>query len=152
MPGFTDKMATEQRAAELERQAAREQSGLIDRYASHRARPLIEHLADWHESLAVDNTQEYADQKHSRTLRVINGCKFRFWPEISAFKAQTFIANLGKGPKGLSTQTRNQYLGGQGVREVDGPGWPSRREPGCPSQRGQPEERPAPHPTGVHGR
>ena len=110
VPGFTDKAATEQRAAELERETAREQSGLIDRFAAHRRRALVEHLADWRTSLSADNTPEYASQKHARALRVIQGCRFRLWPEISASNVQVFIAELSKGPKGLSIQTRNQYL------------------------------------------
>ena len=51
VPGYADKQATQQLAAELERQAAREQSGLIDRFAVHRKRPLIEHVSDWHGAL-----------------------------------------------------------------------------------------------------
>jgi len=51
VPGYTDKSATQQLASELERSAAREQSGLLDRFAVHRKRPLTEHLSDWRAAL-----------------------------------------------------------------------------------------------------
>ncbi len=47
----TDKAATMQRAAEIKREVERRASGLIDRFAEHRKRPLSEHLDDWHQGL-----------------------------------------------------------------------------------------------------
>jgi hypothetical protein len=58
VPGYTDKPATQQLAAELERRAAQEQSGLVDRFAEHRKRPLIEHVDNFHEALAAKGTTE----------------------------------------------------------------------------------------------
>ena len=46
VPSYVDKAATSQKAAELEREAAQEQSGLIDGFAAHRRRPSAEHVAD----------------------------------------------------------------------------------------------------------
>src|SRR5262245_11833563 len=40
-PGFVDRGATEQLAAELERKAERQQSGLADPFEEHRKRPLL---------------------------------------------------------------------------------------------------------------
>src|SRR5436305_1184620 len=45
--GYTDKGATEQLGAKLERQKAQGEQGLIDLYKAHRNRPLVEHVADW---------------------------------------------------------------------------------------------------------
>src|SRR2546423_525992 len=45
--GYTDKLASEQLGAKLERAKARGEEGMIDLYKPHRNRPLAEHLADW---------------------------------------------------------------------------------------------------------
>ena len=50
-PGFTDKQATQQLASDLEKQAAREEAGLVDRFAEHRKQPLTEHVKDWRTAL-----------------------------------------------------------------------------------------------------
>ena len=47
VPGYTDKAATQQLAAELEREAAQRTSGVIDRFSEQRKRPIAEHLADY---------------------------------------------------------------------------------------------------------
>jgi hypothetical protein len=49
--GFTDKQATQQRALELQRKADRRRAGLIDRCDEQEARPLAEHVQDWHRTL-----------------------------------------------------------------------------------------------------
>jgi hypothetical protein len=51
VPGFTDKQATVQLAADLERRAARQQVGMIDPCADHSRRPLVDHLADYRRAL-----------------------------------------------------------------------------------------------------
>ncbi len=61
-PGFTDKQATQQLASDLEKQAARDASGLIDRFHEHRKRPLSEHVKDWRTALlAKGGTETHAD-------------------------------------------------------------------------------------------
>ena len=42
--GFKDKTATQQLAAQLEREAELGEVGIVDRYKEHRTRPLAEHL------------------------------------------------------------------------------------------------------------
>ena len=60
--GFANKAATRQLAAELERQAEHEASGLRDRCAEHRKRPLTRHVDDWRETLiAKGTTEKHAD-------------------------------------------------------------------------------------------
>ena len=49
--GYTDKEATRQLAAQLERNAAREASGMVDQYEQHRKRPLIKHVEDYRKHL-----------------------------------------------------------------------------------------------------
>src|SRR5688572_24756430 len=45
--GFTDKVASEQLGAKLERAKAQGDQELTDSYKLHRKRPLREHVADW---------------------------------------------------------------------------------------------------------
>ena len=114
VPGFADKKATEQLAARLEREAAQRKTGLIDRHAEHRKRPLSEHLEEWEQALiAKGTTPHHATVQRTRAGAVLDGCGFRFWPEISASKAQEFVADLRKDAKdkrGISPRTANAYL------------------------------------------
>ncbi len=107
--GYTDRKATEQLASELERRAAREQSGLVDKYAEHRKRALSDHITDWHKSLLdKGTTRKHADLVRGRALRVVEGCGFVFWPDLSASRVQAFIGSLRT--EGRSVQTGNFYL------------------------------------------
>jgi len=112
--GFTDKKATEQRASQLVREAAQRESGLIDRHAEHRQCPLETHLGDWEKALnAKGNTAKHATEQAKRVRQVFDGCKFKFWPDISASKVQVHIADMRKGTekkKGASARTANCYL------------------------------------------
>src|SRR5205809_7586545 len=45
--GYTDKGASEQLGAKLERAKARGEVDMIDIYKPHRSRPLAQHIADW---------------------------------------------------------------------------------------------------------
>jgi len=111
VPGYTDKRATEQRAAELERIAAYKDVGLIDQHAEHRKRPLTEHLDEWHAALiAKGTTDKQAREVHTRACRVIAGCRFTRWTDLSASKVQAFVADLRKAGKGISIKTGNDHL------------------------------------------
>jgi len=111
VPGFADKAATLQKAAELERLVEREQSGMIDRFAEHRKRPLLEHLNDWKAALlAKGNTEQHARRQHFRAKQIIEGCRFRAWADLSASRVQTFLAELRGEPHNLSIETTNAYL------------------------------------------
>ncbi len=109
IPGYTDKRATLQLAAELERRASHEDSGLVDRFAKHRKRPLFEHLEDWQQALRGKGDSPYHVEVVIRQARaVIDGCMFTFWPDISASRVQGFIGGLRD--NGAKTRTRNFYL------------------------------------------
>jgi len=59
---FTDKTASQQLAAKLLKEAELAKAGVIDRYKEHRTRPLVEHLADFRQSLlARGNTDKHAN-------------------------------------------------------------------------------------------
>lgn len=45
--GYTDKLATKQLVADIEKSIARGEQGLLDPYASQKVRPLVEHVRDW---------------------------------------------------------------------------------------------------------
>lgn len=109
-PGYVDKAATQQLAAELERNAERQRSGLVDRHADHRKRPLAEHVADWHKSLLdKGNTPKHADLLKHRATRVLTGCRFTHWSDLSPSSVTGWLAELGR-TEGASVQTRNFYL------------------------------------------
>ncbi len=114
VPGYADKQATQQLASELERRAAREQSGLVDRFADHRKRPLPEHVDDWRKALLdKGGTRAHANLVTGRVRRVLRGCRFTFWPDLSASHVQSYIAELHadtEKKRGISVQTCNFYL------------------------------------------
>src|SRR3954466_10936440 len=45
--GFTDRQASEQRGAQLEKAKARGEVDMLDLYKPHKARPLSNHVVDW---------------------------------------------------------------------------------------------------------
>lgn len=49
--GYTDKEATRQKAAHLERKAARQQEGMTDPFEEHHRQPLSKHLDDFEANL-----------------------------------------------------------------------------------------------------
>ncbi len=109
VPGYTAKQATQQLASELEKRAAREQSGLTDKYAEHRKRPLSEHLADWRTALlAKGNTEAYVHMSVSRVRRVLSDCRFTFVSDLSASRVLTCLADCRS--NGLSVVSSNHHL------------------------------------------
>src|SRR5579872_6085770 len=72
--GYTDKEATKQLAARLERNAARGKEGMVDPFEAHHKRPLAEHVEDYRRYLAAEgNTADYVAQTCSRVLAVNEG-------------------------------------------------------------------------------
>src|SRR5688572_25665008 len=58
--GYTDRKATEAKAAQLERRGIRLEAGLADPLDEHAAKPLIKHAEDYRRFLsAKGNTEEY---------------------------------------------------------------------------------------------
>ncbi len=120
VPGYTDKQATQQFAAELERRTIQERSGLRDRFTEHRKRPLKEHLDDWRAALASKGvTPEHTNLVVSRARRVLLGTQCIMWLDLSASKVQAFVAELikpsrkctpDKDPQAASAQTKNFHL------------------------------------------
>ncbi len=74
--GCTDRRATEDLARKAESEAAKIKAGLIDprdeAYRLHEARPLADHLADWHSYLtAKGSTRQHALLSYNRASRII---------------------------------------------------------------------------------
>jgi len=88
--------------------------GLIDLERASGGKPLAEHLADFQAALAAKgSTKDHVVLVVSRTRRIIDGCKFLFWQDISASKVQRYLAELRidtQDKKGISAQTFNFYL------------------------------------------
>jgi len=113
VPGYTDKAATLQLAAELERNEAHRASGLKTDVGDGLLRPLAEHLEDWRNLLRAKRTRDYADKQHTRAKAVIDGCGFDLWKQIDQDKVELFLAGLREDKndkRGLSKQTADAYL------------------------------------------
>jgi len=144
-PGFVDKAATESLGKQIKRLISCRAStdpidpalsrwlgqipdslrqrfviiGLLDPEKASGGKPLSEHLANFRASLeAKGNTPDHVSLVVSRAKRIIEGCKFIAWQDISASRIQRYLADLridtkdekGKVKKGISAQTFNFYL------------------------------------------
>ncbi|MFH1613801.1 MAG: hypothetical protein ABIG61_01775 [Planctomycetota bacterium] len=79
IPLFRDKTASQQQAAQLQKEIELARAGVLDRYKEHRKKPLAEHLENFHQSLlSKGNTKKHAQITKYRVKTVIKGCKFRF--------------------------------------------------------------------------
>jgi len=109
--GYTDRPATDQLAARLERQAARQQEGMGSGYDEHLRRPLAEHLDDFEKALAAKgNTADYVKLTVTRIRTLTAGCKFQRIGDIRASRVAEWLAEQRE--QGLSVQTSNAYLTG----------------------------------------
>ncbi len=107
--GYNDKAATQQLAAQMERETEGRKSGLIDRFAEHRKRPLRDHVADWESTLISKGaTAKHVAMSVSRVKAVLKGTKAAYWPELDASRVSAFLANLRR--QGVSVETANHYL------------------------------------------
>ncbi len=140
LPAFTDKSASEALGRKCERLAATVAAcerpdghlgrwvealpavtrnklaswGLIDERTSAASKPLMAHLEDFEAALlAKGSTEGHVKQTVSRARRVIGGCGFAFWADISASKVERFLKALRDGTderSGIGAQTSNFYL------------------------------------------
>lgn len=110
--GCSDKAATEAMARQLESEAALRRSGAIDpREESYRrqdARPLTDHLNDWHGSiLAKGRTAKHADLYLSRASQVVTKAKAKRLSDLQPSAIQSALGALRE--EGLSLGTCNHY-------------------------------------------
>ena len=102
--------------------------GLLDGRYSAAARPLSEHLADFRHSLkAKGNSERHVTLLARRAEKVIEGCGFVGWSDMSASRVMTYLDKLREDKKGeddkvkpgISAQTlisifkrSNSFVGG----------------------------------------
>ena len=97
--GYTDKEATKQLAARLERGAARGREGMTDPFEAHHKRPLAEHVEDYRRYLlAKGDAEETAHKMSARCRAVLEGCGFAFIPDLSASAVAEFLHRLRLAP------------------------------------------------------
>jgi integrase len=107
--GFTDKEATRQLGAELERRVAREQAGIVGPSENHAGTPLTEHIDDYRRYLlAKGNSKEHVDKTCQRARDVLTNCEFDKPGEITPSPVADCLAALRE--SGLSPNSSNGYL------------------------------------------
>jgi len=128
VPGYTDRAATQQLAARLEREAAHQVEGLTDPTKPHRIRPLTEHLAEYAGQLeAKDDTTEHIKETVGRVRAMLDGCGFVRLDDLDAGKAAGWLKTLRQAekpievPAGVATFTPKQAaavlnISGAGLR------------------------------------
>jgi len=84
--------------------------GLLDPERASGGKLLSEHLADFQKALADKaDTKKQVEQTVARVKRVVEGCKFSAWSDISATAVSRYLTDLVT-VEGLSKKTRNDYL------------------------------------------
>lgn len=108
-PGFKDRRATEARAAELERAADRQRSGLADHDESMAARPIDDAIADWlADLLRQDRTPRYVYYCGLWIRQIAEGCSWACPGSIRSDTLARWLAATER--KHWSARTRNAYL------------------------------------------
>ena len=109
IPLFRDKTASEQQAAQFQKEIELARAGVIDRFKEHRKRPLVEHLKDFKQYLLdKGDTKDYARLTHNRVKAILTDCKFTFIGDVQPSRVQRYIAERKQ--KGLSIKSCNYYL------------------------------------------
>lgn len=87
--GFGDLRATEQRAAEMQRQAERGEVGMVD---PHAARPLADHLKDYAAHLeAKGNCERHNDLTAAQLAAMAAECEFKTARQLDAGKVAAWL-------------------------------------------------------------
>src|SRR5262245_40129660 len=137
IPAFTDKAMSEDLGRKLERLAEARGShrappadllpwiedlspklaerllalGLLDRAHLAIARPLLEHVEDFHQALLPERNKRHVEQIVAKVKRVIGGCSFKVWQDIQADAVDRYLRTLRSGADPVGIQTSNYYLG-----------------------------------------
>ena len=108
-PGYSDKEATRQLAAEIERRVERKLAGLSDPFEQYLAQSLKTHLAAFKEYLAnKGDSEKHVNQTCNRIKRCFDGCRFKLWTDISASKLVSWLASERKSER-MGIKTSNYY-------------------------------------------
>ena len=139
--GHTDREATKQLAARLERDAARRQEGMIDPCVESHRKPLAEHLDDYRRCLlAKGDTEKHAGQTRPLRRGRPRRLPFRFHPRPVSVRRRGVPARPapGRGRPRTAAGTGSVHQGGAGAS----PGRESRQRgddapPGRPDGDGE---------------
>jgi len=105
----TDKTIARQMLHELERKSLQQSAGLVDPFEAWHTAPLTEHVDDFIGTLRdAGRKPDYCRLIETRVRRIVDGCRFRFIPDISASHVQRELGKLKR--DGLGQKTVNHYL------------------------------------------
>ena len=83
--------------------------GILDTHRAAAATPLREHAEDYRLALsAKGNGAEHVATTLQMVMRILAGCRFEAWSDVSASRVQRFLADLRSEGAGISTS--NSYL------------------------------------------
>ena len=109
IPLFTDKTASEQQAAQLQKEIELAKAGVVNPYTEQRKKPLSDHLKDFKQFLLdKGNTKDHARLTHNRVKAILTGCKLVLISDVRASRIQRYLAERRQ--SGLGTKTCNYYL------------------------------------------
>ena len=113
---FAGKAGWQTKARWLESQASDEwqrlaKIGLLDRKRLVSAKPFSEHVDNFKQVLLdKGNTARHAALVAGRARRVVKGCGFASWSEVSGSKVMAYLSDLRDNGNSISAQTFNFYL------------------------------------------
>ena len=107
--GYTDKIATKQLAAEIERRIARQREGIFDVDFDHGGRPVTKHILDWIADLErAGRSPEYMRKVQSRVGRMQRELG---WARLSSIRPDKLTDWLAAERRaGLGQRTVNHYV------------------------------------------
>lgn len=106
---MTDKSKTQQMAAKLERKAHEKRSGIASPFEEEHQKPLIDHLADFDETLSAKGVADsHRKLVISRCRKIIHACHFDYIGHVSPSPIESFLRELRT--EGTSVQTSNHYI------------------------------------------
>jgi excisionase family DNA binding protein len=98
VPLCSDKTKAQQILNKLLTDAAMRQHGLANPFEGQDKRPLADHLADFRRELEARNSApRYVSVVVSRLEALLEGCGFRFIPDLSASRVMEWLAELRRG-------------------------------------------------------
>jgi len=109
VPGFRDKVATDQLKADIERQVEREKVGIINVSHEHLTAQIGEHIEAWIEDMErAGRSREYTRKVESRVERLKVELKWATLSSIQPDSLSRWLAAQRRG--GMGQQTTNHYL------------------------------------------
>ena len=108
VPAYSDRVASEQLAQQLEREVAREQVGIINIAHEHLKAPIQKHITDWLVDLKrMGRAPNYIRNLETRIERLRADLG---WLTLTSIQPDSLTGWLGQGERTLSQRTTNHYL------------------------------------------